>query len=1016
VDGEQEGNSESADQIIAELGLDSENPVVAYRRGVRFVEALESLELVPAASRARLKESGVYLITGGLGGLGLEIAGYLATHFHAAVILTGRSATAPEDQWEAILEDEEVDPGKKKLIRKLVAIRSAASGMMVVQADVTDADQMRTVVTQAKKVFGTINGVFHAAGVLDDGPLSLKTATSSGRVLDPKVRGTLVVAEVLRDLPISSFVLFSSISSVNPVAGQVDYVAANAFLDAYAAARGDNVIAINWDAWREVGMAARVNSPHPLLGECLKATQQQIVFSGKPGFERLWVCAEHRLTTGKSLLPGTAYLEMASEAFRDKRWPGTLEFQDVFFLAPLAFDTSESKKLRVQLSREDSSRPNSRAFDFSILANEDGWIEHATGRISSNQGQPPPTPLDMEAIVRRCNAREIRFDDAHRTRQERYFDFGPRWRSLQRIRIGKSEALAELSLPDRFASDTSIFHVHPALLDMATGCSLYLIEGYEDKENLYLPFAYNKVTIYRPLPPMLFSHIRHRKEGHSRGDFETFDIELVDDRGHGVAQINGFTMRRKIDAAAAAEIPLGSALPRAARVIEVEERAGLLTQQGLRAFVRVLQADTPSNVVVSSRPLKLAVSPPSTAVAMPAAVTETNGAFEDSLIGWFQELLGVESVALDDDFFDLGGHSLIAVRLFAKIKNTFKVDLLLSTLFEARTVRHLASVLREKLHQEPTAERKWRCLVPVQPNGSRVPFFFIHPVGGEILTYGPLSKALGLDQPFYAFRSLLASQEEIHQTTIEQLASVYVEEMRAFLPEGPYIIGGHSFGGVIAFEMAQQLFRQGASFPLVMMLDVVVPGSRVKLKASAQLATLVKNLRNQGASYLLQKAILKRLRWQWKLSRRVQLLAYTAYKRSGRSVPPELRYISIQESHDKALKSYHFQNYPGKIHVIRATDRTTLIAIERGYRRMESLSEIDDPALGWSLLAEGGVVVHTVEGHHRNMLIDPYVKEVAEVIVKMTAAEQKDWLQDAEDLRMTPPLAGRIEEAGRYEI
>ena len=119
------------------------------------------------------------------------------------------------------------------------------------------------------------------------------------------------------------------------------------------------------------------------------------------------------------------------------------------------------------------------------------------------------------------------------------------------------------------------------------------------------------------------------------------------------------------------------------------------------------------------------------------------------------------------------------------------MDLELAVLFEARTVRQFADVIR-KLKQPTSAEEKNGTLVPIQPNGSRIPFFCVHGVGGGVLNYQAIAKALGPDQPFYAFRSLLLTREDIRETTIEELASTYIKEMRSFFPQGPFLIGGGS--------------------------------------------------------------------------------------------------------------------------------------------------------------------------------------------------------------------------------
>ncbi len=150
----------------------------------------------------------------------------------------------------------------------------------------------------------------------------------------------------------------------------------------------------------------------------------------------------------------------------------------------------------------------------------------------------------MAEIRARCSSRRIDFDEQHRTRQERYFDFGPRWRNLQSLHIGEREALAELQLGQNFSADIETWPVHPALLDLATGSALYLIQGYEESEALYLPLSYKRITLYRPLPSRFYSHIRCRQEHTTQREIATFSFTLLDGDGHVLAEIEEFALRR----------------------------------------------------------------------------------------------------------------------------------------------------------------------------------------------------------------------------------------------------------------------------------------------------------------------------------------------------------------------------------------------------------------------------------------------------------------------------------------
>ncbi len=859
---------ECAAQIVTEMSIAAENATVAFRRGERFVEALEHFGLEGAVAQHRLARGGVYLITGGLGGVGLVVAEQLAREFDARLVLVSRSIPPPEGQWEACLNDSWRTENDKRMLRKLIEVRSIAGGLLIAQADVTHLEQMRKVVEQTRRQFGKIDGVFHAAGILDDGPLMLKTAESAARVLDPKVRGTLVLEEALREVPLSCFVLFSSISSIFPPAGQVDYAGANAFLDAFALSRGDPVTVVNWGAWHAVGMSVRSASPHPLLEQRVIETPRDIAYASELSVRKQWLLSEHRLKTGKALIPGTGYLEMAIGAFARGDLHGALQLRDVFFVAPLFFDANESKAVGVHLKRELEGEAGKGAFRFSVTSGAGRQVEHCSGLIAPNLARSA-SHVNRKSILARCHKREVAFDEQHRTRQERYFDFGPRWHSLNRMHLGVREGLAEIVLDEKFAADFFSFLIHPALLDLATGCSLYLTDGYESSEDLYLPFSYKKMSVYHPIPPRCFSHVRSREENLLHGESQTFDITLFDELDQVLVEIEGFTMRRIDDPSKAAEENLrapSATLFDGDSAFESATKRGIDPVVGARVLTRLLMTKTPLAVVAVAEPIeesesrKAPQSPRPTGT--PAPETLSPGvSVEGTLASWWQDLLGVENVGLDDDFFGLGGHSLVGVRLFAKIKKTFQVDIELAVLFEARTVRQLANVIRKAQQPAATEQKAWSALVPIQPHGSRIPLFFVHAVGGDVLFYEQLSKALGPDQPFYAFKSPLVSRVEIEETSLEELASIYVKELRAFFPQGPYLLGGASLGGHIAFEMARQLDAEGLQPELLLLIDAAVPGSAEYVDVKNRLPALLQNVRKNPLAFFMQKAKTKKEYW-----------------------------------------------------------------------------------------------------------------------------------------------------------
>jgi len=366
-----------------------------------------------------------------------------------------------------------------------------------------------------------------------------------------------------------------------------------------------------------------------------------------------------------------------------------------------------------------------------------------------------------------------------------------------------------------------------------------------------------------------------------------------------------------------------------------------------------------------------------------AAIQPLEGV-ESVLAAWWQELLGVEKPGLDDDFFGVGGHSLAAVRLFAKIKKTYGVDLELAILFDARTVRQLAQAIRKSKNPAGAEAKKWTSLIPIQPNGSRTPIFCSHAAGGDVIFYEQLARALGADQPFYAFQSPLVSRADIHEISIEELAATYVRDLRAFSPQGPYLIGGASFGGIVAFEMAKHLYAQGEEPALLVLFDTAVPGNARPVDAKDQFSGFWTGLRKQGAAYLMKKAAVKRRYWGEIVSRWALRQACACYRLVGRRLPVNLHYFQMEEAHKQALKHYVFAPYAGKITLMRAVDRGP-----------EVLGKREESTLGWGPLAGGGLEVHDVDTGHMSMLFEPYVTTFVEQLKPLLRSADPLILKDA---------------------
>ncbi|NER81865.1 MAG: SDR family NAD(P)-dependent oxidoreductase, partial [Leptolyngbya sp. SIO1D8] len=248
------------ENLFAEFSVNTPEPIIAYRGMHRWTLTIEQVRLDEAFEGiSRLREGGVYLITGGLGTIGLALASYLAQTVQAKLVLTGRSAFPAKDEWETWLNSHEEDDEVSDKIGRLKKLEKLGAEILIAQADVADLEAMQQVIARTQERFGQINGVIHAAGILGDGVIGRKARKDAESVLLPKVRGTLVLDEVLKTFELDFWILCSSRASVTPLAGQMSYSSANNFLDVFAhhetVRDGTFTISINWGSWLGSGMA-----------------------------------------------------------------------------------------------------------------------------------------------------------------------------------------------------------------------------------------------------------------------------------------------------------------------------------------------------------------------------------------------------------------------------------------------------------------------------------------------------------------------------------------------------------------------------------------------------------------------------------------------------------------------------------------------------------------------------------------------------------------------------------------
>ena len=344
----------------------------------------------------------------------------------------------------------------------------------------------------------------------------------------------------------------------------------------------------------------------------------------------------------------------------------------------------------------------------------------------------------------------------------------------------------------------------------------------------------------------------------------------------------------------------------------------------------------------------------------------------------WEAILPHRPVGVTDNFFELGGHSLLAVRLMAAIEKQFGQKLPLATLFQGATIEQLAGALRSG-----GDSRHESSLVAMQKGDTgKPPFFFVHAVGGQILSYTALMRHLGAGQAFYGLQALVDEEGKAVHTTVEAMAAHYLEELRGVQPEGPYFIGGWSMGGVVAFEMARRLQAEGQQVSMLALLDSVVPDAGHKL-----FEKLAASVRTNGRRASRQRKEEARLLFTFAQDMGLspeqlglshddlhtvepeEQLAYVLERaRQARVLPADIELSVIKQLYDvfknnsRALANYVPQKYAGAALLLKAQERLTREA---------------DPAHGWGEFIEQ-LEVQSIPGNHFTIVREPHVRVLAE--------------------------------------
>jgi len=333
----------------------------------------------------------------------------------------------------------------------------------------------------------------------------------------------------------------------------------------------------------------------------------------------------------------------------------------------------------------------------------------------------------------------------------------------------------------------------------------------------------------------------------------------------------------------------------------------------------------------------------------------------------WEELLEIKPIGMRDNFFELGGDSLLATQMLIQIEEIFAKILPPSCLIQNATIEHLAKTI-----VSPTSNGH-SSLVAIQPSGSKPPLFFVHSLGGEVLGYRSLVPYLSPDQPFYGLRAAGLDGLATPLTDVSAIATNYVKEISSVQSEGPFFLGGHSSGGIIAFEMAQQLLETGQKVAFLGILDEDAPELTTETEWSVgHLLDFGHNLPYWFVDHVAKRPLREVVRdirrhmvriAKVLMNQAIRSEAFSTNVHDAVDLSELSEYSSkIAKAHYEALTNYRPRTYPGRVYLYRT--------------RSEPLFHSHILDKGWGKLALGGVDVVVVPGNHQNIIQEPYAKVV----------------------------------------
>ncbi len=739
----QEQLKELGSALISECRLAADDNIVAYRHGYRWVE--DYTAVCPETTGIMeniLGNNRVYLITGGVSGIGMELAKFIARTVKTTLVLTHRSAMPPRSEWRHIVESQDVEKITAMRVRDIMELEALKATVILAHLDASDYEGTKKIIDKVEKKHGPVRGVLHSAGMPGTGVIALKDKEQADLVLKSKLHGTIILHDIFKDRKLDFFFLFSSVSSIFGEAARVDYCGSNSFMDAFAQYRrrliGDGTLSINWGQWGVIGMAAN--------WEKTKAEKKQLLQSGKNltqkefrngiilefqssengqdnyiidiSPERDWVLSSHQLS-GKPAFIGISTLEILDRYIKIKDLHGHPEISILSFVTPLIYDTGINRKLRLQV------KPSGKMLSFRISSREvkanssrEIWMDHVKGEFRIS-GEIKSADIDIQDLSKKIKGQvdtlphflELLNDEGRPV-----LKYDNRWDCKRSTQYNGKEFMIELRLRDEFLDDLNYFSFHPALLDVATSCSIPYVE-----KELFLPYSYRDIALYHPLPAHFWCYAKLNDEWKSANEEMKFEVKLIDPENHLLMSIGEISFIRLVqNISKASQVPAIDTIPKNVRDLTTfAGKNDILPDEGVEVFKRLLAFKQFPQIVINTTDLNqdiLEERPSYKKQEKQEKEEEKNeGAstyerpqlstpfeppaneIENVISGIWKGILGIDKIGVNDSFMELGGNSLLAIQTISNIADEFDLELQPNIFFENPTVRGLSDRIVEMI-------------------------------------------------------------------------------------------------------------------------------------------------------------------------------------------------------------------------------------------------------------------------------------------------------------------------------